>query len=61
LMFPPDEWEFKGGARHYVESIDEEGLGLMKIFKQCLENSCPTAHSWRSSRIAHATWNAVKG
>jgi tRNA wybutosine-synthesizing protein 1 len=23
LMFPPDEWEFKGGARHYVESIDE--------------------------------------
>jgi len=23
LMFPPDEWEFKGSARHYVESIDE--------------------------------------
>ncbi|KAF8768938.1 hypothetical protein HU200_007078 [Digitaria exilis] len=23
LMFPPDEWEFKGGARHYVQSIDE--------------------------------------
>ncbi|KAJ1293390.1 hypothetical protein BS78_01G064200 [Paspalum vaginatum] len=23
LMFSPDEWEFKGGARHYVESIDE--------------------------------------
>ncbi|RCV40654.1 hypothetical protein SETIT_9G072500v2 [Setaria italica] len=23
LMFPLDEWEFKGGARHYVESIDE--------------------------------------
>ncbi|KAK3145923.1 hypothetical protein QOZ80_3BG0259270 [Eleusine coracana subsp. coracana] len=23
LVFSPDEWEFKGGARHYVESIDE--------------------------------------
>jgi hypothetical protein len=23
LMFPPDEWEFKGGSRHYVEAIDE--------------------------------------
>ena len=23
LTFPPDEWEFKGSARHYVESIDE--------------------------------------
>ncbi|KAL6894176.1 hypothetical protein ACP4OV_008274 [Aristida adscensionis] len=23
LMFPPDEWEFKGGARHYVETIGE--------------------------------------
>ncbi|KAG8061107.1 hypothetical protein GUJ93_ZPchr0003g18514 [Zizania palustris] len=23
LMFPPDEWEFKGGSKHYVEIIDE--------------------------------------
>jgi hypothetical protein len=22
-MFPLDEWEFKSGARHYVESIEE--------------------------------------
>jgi hypothetical protein len=32
-----------------------------EICKQCLENSCPSAHSWRSSRIAHATRNALKG
>jgi hypothetical protein len=42
--------------------IFSEGMGLeMKIHKQCLENSYTTVQSWRSSRIAHATWNAVKG
>ncbi|OEL34417.1 putative methyltransferase PMT28 [Dichanthelium oligosanthes] len=45
LMFPPDEWEFKGGARHYVESIDEMApdLDWGKNIRIILDIGCKSA------------------
>ena len=27
LVFPPEESEFKGGAQHYIDTIDEVRIG----------------------------------
>ncbi|KAF0928885.1 hypothetical protein E2562_010742 [Oryza meyeriana var. granulata] len=45
LMFPPVEWEFKGGSRHYVESIDEMApdIDWGKNIRVVLDIGCKSA------------------
>ncbi|BAF13342.1 probable methyltransferase PMT28 [Oryza sativa Japonica Group] len=45
LMFPPDEWEFKGGSRHYVEAIDEMApdIDWGKNIRVVLDIGCKSA------------------
>ena len=63
LMFPPDEWEFKGGARHYVESIDEVIVGpshLDQIQATCMQkkhlNSFGTLFDSLNCKLSLLSW-----
>lgn len=39
LVFPPEESEFKGGARHYIETIDEVTLADL-LHLLLMQGSC---------------------
>ncbi|KAI4979574.1 hypothetical protein ZWY2020_016327 [Hordeum vulgare] len=45
LVFPPDESEFKGGARHYIDTIDEMApdLDWGKNIRIALDIGCKSA------------------
>ncbi|XP_044954829.1 probable methyltransferase PMT28 [Hordeum vulgare subsp. vulgare] len=45
LVFPPEESEFKGGARHYIDTIDEMApdLDWGKNIRIALDIGCKSA------------------